>query len=87
MAWKPEEEVRRRREPGREAGLGRLLGLELPALAGTVYPKGLPARRWVEHCATFFGTVGGSDTGQGCRQTRFLMQFTPSYRRLRGAPP
>ena len=34
-------------------------GWNYPHWRGTVYPKGLPARRWVGHYATLFGTVGG----------------------------
>ena len=45
-------------------------GWNYPHWRGAIYPKGLPARRWLGHYATLFGTVGGSDTGQGCRRTR-----------------
>jgi hypothetical protein len=40
-----------------EARVGWLLGLELPALAREVYPKGVPTRRWLEHYAALFDTV------------------------------
>ena len=44
------------------AGADRLLRLELRRLAGAFYPKGLPARRWLEHYASPFDTVEVNNT-------------------------